>query len=75
MAGHGTNPATKFEDPTTTAKFVSCLDDKAGLLLAAHRRVVNVLTSNSAFLIFAVLLCDSATVVITRCFKLLSFLQ
>jgi len=44
--------------------------------LAAHRRLVNVLTSNSAFFIFAVLvLCDSATVVLTRCFKLLSFLN
>jgi len=41
--------------------------------LAAHRLVVNVLTSNSAFLIFAVLLCDSATVSLQDVFKLLSF--
>ena len=60
---------------STCSWWVTTNDDyrkiwKRRYYLAAHRRLVNVLTSNSAFFIFAVL----ATVVLTRCFKLLSFL-
>jgi len=40
----------------------------------AARRHVNVLLSNSTFLIFAVL-CDVGRVTVKHCFKLLSFLH
>ena len=59
----------------TATRPTSHKNQKVAITFAARRHNVNVLLSNSTFLIFAVLDCEVGRVAVKHCFKLLSFLH
>ena len=77
--GHGElqhcnhQPSIYYPHSGKTAPFWNL--NRPFVVLSAHWLHGDVRLSNSAFLIFAVLVVLSSTVVLTRCFKLLSFLH